>query len=333
MKTITEPEVITTQTPDTSVLFHLLKHTHTNMHTHVVLYFNYTMDYRYYYHIFLKIEPVEEQKLALGKSSEVWLAVDKKGGSKMVVKKLFSKETFMQEKTALVKISHPNVIRLLDFSESVTKSPVLIFEYVDSGNLLAFLKSSRSASIFTISKLLAISAGVACGMSELEKHGIIHCDVKARSVLIGSDFVCKIASFSKAQCLKPGESSYVPPSNVNISVPVKWAAPEILSKRKFSIKSDIWAFAVLLSEVFTQGATPYPNKDNADVKSDVQRGIKMAQPSECPNEVYEIMKRCFEVHAKHRPSFATIHELLKELHRKNPVSEGNSSGSECDEDV
>ena len=276
----------------------------------------------------LKIEIVEEEKLANGKSGEVWLAVDKRDRSKVIVKKPFSKEIFMQEQNVLSKLCHPNVIRLID--SSATKSPMLIFEYAENGNLLSCLKSSTSS--FGTSKLLAISAGVACGMSELEKYGIIHCDVKAKSILIDAHFVCKIASFSKARCLKPGESSYVPPSNVSVNLPIKWAAPEILSKRKFSIKSDVWAFAVLLSEVFSRGTTPYPNMDNAKVKNDVQKGIKMVQPSECPNEVYEVMKCCFELHAKNRPSFATVHQQLKELHRmsKNPLSE-TSSGSECED--
>ena len=267
---------------------------------------------------------MEEEKLANGKNGEVWLAVDKKRGSKVIIKKLFSKEIFMQEKNALAQIIHPNVIRLINFSAA--KPPVLIFEYAENGNLLNCLKCS--ASTFSGSKLLAISAGVACGMLELEKHGIIHCDVKAKSILIDSHFVCKVASFSKAQCLKPGESSYVPPSNVSVNLPIKWAAPEILSKRKFSIKSDVWAFAVLLSEVFSQGNTPYPNMDNTVVKSAVQKGIKMAQPSGCPNEVYEVMQCCFELHAKNRPTFAVVYQQLNELYCKDPMSEANINGSD-----
>ena len=276
---------------------------------------------------YLKMEYLEKEKLGDGKSGEFWLAVDKKRGSKMVIKKLFSKEIFMQEKNALAQISHSNIIRLIDYSEG--ESPALIFEYAENGNLLNCLKFS--ASTFSISKLMEMSAGVACGMSELEKHGIIHCDMLAKNILIDSHFICKVASFSKAQCLKPGESSYTPPTNVSVMVPIKWAAPEILSKRNFSVKSDVWAFAVLLSEVFSQGNTPYPNMGNSEVKSAVQKGIKMAQPSGCPNKVYEVMKCCFEFDAKDRPSFAVIHEQLKTLLCKDPTNEASSSASECED--
>ena len=273
------------------------------------------------------MELVEEEKLANGRNSEVWLAVDKKRGSKVIIKKLFSKEIFMEEKNVLAPIIHPNIIRLLNFSAA--KSPVLMFEYAENGNLLYCLKSS--VRNFSSSKLLAISSDVAYGMLELEKRGIIHCDVNAKGILIDSHFVCKVGSFSKARCLKPGESSYVPPSDVKVLVRLRWAAPEILSKRKFSIKSDVWAFAVLLSEVFSQGNIPYQNMNNAEMKSAVQKGMKMAQPSRCPDEVYEVMQCCFELHAKNRPSFAAVHQQLKELYNNDPMSEANINGSEYED--
>ena len=192
---------------------------------------------------------MEEEKLANGKNGEVWSAFDRKEGTKVVIKKPITTEIFMQEKYVLANIRHANIIRLMD--SSIAGSPMLVFEYAVNGNLRNYLKSP--ANSFSISKLLVISTDVACGMSELEKRAIIHCAVKAKSILIDSHFVCKVASFSKAQCLKPGKSSYVPLSNLVITIATKWAAPEILSEKKFSIKSDVWAFGVLLSEVFSQG--------------------------------------------------------------------------------
>ena len=277
----------------------------------------------------IQIEYVEEERITIGKSSEVWLAVDKKKGTKLIIKKPISREIFSQERIVLTSLCHPNIIRLIDSSITDPQLPVLIFEYAENGNLLNCLRSS--ANNFSALKLLEISADVARGMSELEKRAIVHCDIKAKSILIDRHFVCKVSSFSKARCLKPGESSYVPPSSITVNIPVKWAAPEILSKRKFSIKSDVWAFAVLLSEIFSKGNLPYPNMDNAKVKSDIQNGIKMAQPSNCPNEVYEVMKRCFELHAKNRPSFVVVYQQLQELCCKNPMSETSSSRSEWED--
>lgn len=46
--------------------------------------------------------------------------------------------------------------------------------------------------------------------------------------------------------------------------PIKWTAPEAALYGRFTIKSDVWSFGVLLTELATKGRVPYPGKDSTD---------------------------------------------------------------------
>lgn len=47
-------------------------------------------------------------------------------------------------------------------------------------------------------------------------------------------------------------------ARVGARFPIKWTAPEAANYSKFSIKSDVWSFGILLTELVTYGRIPYP---------------------------------------------------------------------------
>jgi len=51
-------------------------------------------------------------------------------------------------------------------------------------------------------------------------------------------------------------------ARVGARFPIKWTAPEAANYSKFSIKSDVWSFGILLTELVTYGRIPYPGKSS-----------------------------------------------------------------------
>lgn len=52
--------------------------------------------------------------------------------------------------------------------------------------------------------------------------------------------------------------------------PIKWTAPEAALYGRFTIKSDVWSFGVLLTELATKGRVPYPGKDSSNQQTLIQ---------------------------------------------------------------
>uniref|UniRef100_A0A8B9BXG0 Tyrosine-protein kinase STYK1 n=1 Tax=Anser brachyrhynchus TaxID=132585 RepID=A0A8B9BXG0_9AVES len=162
----------------------------------------------------------------------------------------------------------------------------MIMEDVSLGDLLTFLWTCRKAY--------------------LEQKKLFHGDIAARNVLLQNSFTAKLCGLGLAY-----EAHAYGASSVTGMVPVKWQAPERLLKKPPSIKADIWSFGILLYEMITLGAPPYPEVPPSDILPYLQRRNIMKQPSSCQQAMYNIMKSCWQWNATDRPSPADLIQLLQ----------------------
>lgn len=131
----------------------------------------------------------------------------------------------------------------------------------------------------------------------------------------------KVADFGLARLMR--DDTYT--AHAGAKFPIKWTAPEGLAYNKFSTKSDVWAFGILLWEIATYGMSPYPGVDLTDVYHMLEKGYRMECPPGCPPKVYELMRQCWQWLAVERPTFKEIHHSLENMFQESSITEGNSS--------
>ncbi|XP_073254161.1 fibroblast growth factor receptor 1-like [Porites lutea] len=217
---------------------------------------------------------------------------------------------------------HTNIVNLL--GACIKRDGILvILEYAPHGSLLKFLRGKRDVYEATwstttsdpeirldISNLVRYAFQISRGMEYLASKKCIHRDLAARNVLVGEDYVMKIADFGLARDIYKSDLYVKTTSGV---LPIKWMALESLFQKEYSEKSDVWSFGILLWEIFTLGGAPYPTVPMECLLDFLSDGKRMENPQNCPSEIYNIMQNCWLEDRDKRPEFAQISILIGKI--------------------
>ncbi|CAD5224586.1 unnamed protein product [Bursaphelenchus okinawaensis] len=218
---------------------------------------------------------------------------------------------FESEARLLNHFDHPNIVKF--YGVSFEKLPkYIILEYLEGGDLRNFLREQRPKDLkagntqLKMVDLLNIALDVAYGCEYLEQSKFIHRDIAARNCLLtskGPDRVVKIADFGMARDIFSQEYYR---KGGRAFLAVKWMPPEAFLDGIFNSKTDVWAYGVLLWEIFSMGYMPYTAKANQDVMQLVVAGGRLEPPVGCPQELYNEMLRCWHTEADARPNFTEL---------------------------
>ena len=102
---------------------------------------------------------------------------------------------------------------------------------------------------------------------------------------------------------------------------VKWTAPEVFTVdpntglRAYTIKSDVWSFGILLYELITLGANPYPGMTHPQVIYEVkENNYRMPKPQGmlCTDAYYAMMLKCWHEDPHQRPTFDSLYHFFND---------------------
>jgi len=201
-------------------------------------------------------------------------------------------------------------------------------EFLSKGSLNDFLGRPEVQKSLNVSDLINMAINVCSGMIYLGKNNIVHRDLSARNLLVSETdgrFVVKVADLGLSR--ETADDYYVATDS---AFPVKWSPPEVIEHRTFTTKSDVWSFGVVMWEIFEFGKVPYSSMSNSETIASVMKGYRLPQPSNCPNEVYQLMLKCWNINSDERPSFKDLFDQLTAI---LPSTELNNLNNKTNQNI
>src|SRR4249919_4148777 len=226
-----------------------------------------------------------EAKLGSGGMSTVYLARDTTLYRDVAVKVMHREmseqedqlERFRQEARAVAKLSHPNVVSVIDAGED-GGHPYIVFEYVEGETLKQ--RIAREGALDP-QEAIAYAIEVGRGLSVAHARNMVHRDIKPQNVLIDAEGRAKLTDFGISRQLEQDGMT----ATGRVLGTTDYVAPEQAMGHRADPRSDIYSLGVVLYEMLI-GQVPF--------HADSQVGVAMKHVNE---ELPDVQRRRPEVSA------------------------------------
>src|ERR1044072_4326728 len=220
-----------------------------------------------------------EAKLGSGGMSTVYLARDETLDRPVAVKVMHREmseqedqlQRFRQEARAVAKLSHPNVVAVIDAGED-GGHPYIVFEYVEGETLKQ--RINRIGALGA-QEALAYAIEIARGPTVPHARNMVHRDIKPQNVLIDSEGRAKLTDFGISRQLEQDGMT----ATGRVLGTTVYVAPEQAMGHPVDQRSDVYSLGVVLYEMLT-GQVPFA--------ADSQVGVAMKHVNE---ELPDVQRR------------------------------------------
>ena len=145
-------------------------------------------------------------------------------------------------------------------------------------------------------------------MVYLSDRKFVHRDLATRNCLMDNNHVVKIADFGLSQ--KMFLQDYYRGDECD-AIPIRWMPLESILNNRYTVESDVWAYGILLWEVFSFALQPYYGLTNEQVVQYVKDGNVLECPENTPKSMYKLMCMCWNAKPTSRPCFRTLYRELE----------------------
>jgi eukaryotic-like serine/threonine-protein kinase len=274
-----------------------------------------------------------ERLLGRGGMGAVWLAQRSDGqyAGRAAVKLLnlsllgpAGTERFKREGSALARLTHPNIARLIDAGVTSEGQPYLLLEYVEGQPIDRWCETSALDVRSRVRLFLQVLDAVAHAHSKL----ILHRDLKPPNILVTADGQVKLLDFGIAKLMD--EEQLRSPATALTQFPGRaftpeYAAPEQVEGAEVTTATDVYALGVLLYALLT---LRHPTADPSQTPVEQLRAVIDSDPVRPSATVRElrgdldniIAKALKKLPAQRYSTVAALGEDLQRYLNMQPVS-------------
>ncbi|XP_072044135.1 uncharacterized protein [Amphiura filiformis] len=203
------------------------------------------------------------------------------------------------------KLDHPHIVKLLGFCQS-GHVDIIVMEYAPFGSLHECLSnSSKKLSDDLKMKWIRESA---LAVHYLHAHRVLHRDIKPQNCLLFHNNLLKLCDFGVAREIDHSQTTSSQKGTY------RYMAPEIHKGNErgrvtYSKPADIYAYGMLMLETCTRKA-PFHGWEWQAVVFKVASGAKPPLPNDVPQDIRNIMERCWNHDPKDRPTIEEVVDVV-----------------------
>lgn len=232
---------------------------------------------------------------------------------------------FLLEAESMAQFDHPSLLRL--FGVCIERRPwCILVDFMPYKDLGVILRQAAKNEIYVRNnEMLHMITQIIEGMLHMLSKRYLHRDLAVRNILLTENNIIKVADFGLARRIPDGQDFWRLDKAGRL--PVKYMAPETLTVKRFTEKSEVWAFGVCVWEIMSYGLGPWDAMgiDSPDVKKAIMDGKRLLKPihlypdnpleaiennQEASQVVWDKMFATLQTTWKHeqpdRPSFADL---------------------------